>query len=73
MAPSIPSRYIKIPQGPDNFAIDIKNDFQLALSNIKMRHPHLKHGNHDYLGINKQAARIQSYQSRTPQPAPDNK
>ena len=69
MAPTIPSRYIKIPEGPGNFAIDIKNNFQMALSNIKIRHPHLKHGNHDYLGINKHAARIQSYKSNTHQPA----
>ena len=60
MAPSIPIRHH-----------GLRLNLHTELAKKILQHPNNRAGNHDHLGINKQAARIQSYQSRTPPPPID--
>ena len=59
MAPSISSRH----HGQ-------RFNLHIELAKKMLDHTNSRAGNHDHLGINKQADRIQSYQSRTPTPQP---
>ena len=55
MAPSIPTKH----HGQ-------RFNLHIELAKKISQHPNNRAGNHDHLGINKQAARIQTFQSRTP-------